>query len=60
MGMFLKTSIYTRLKCQRNLRSSVVVGRVSDNTLGVALRRIGYSSAEMTAHGFRTLASTIK
>jgi integrase len=32
---------------------------LSDNTLGAALRRIGYSSEEMTAHGFRTLASTL-
>jgi integrase len=32
---------------------------LSDNTLGAALRRIGYSSDEMTAHGFRTLASTL-
>jgi integrase len=32
---------------------------LSENTLGAALRRIGYSSDEMTAHGFRTLASTL-
>ena len=32
---------------------------LSDNTLGAALRRIGYSSDEMTAHGFRTMASTL-
>lgn len=32
---------------------------LSENTLGAALRRIGYSSEEMTAHGFRTLASTL-
>jgi hypothetical protein len=30
----------------------------SDNTLTAALRRIGYMSGEMTAHGFRTIAST--
>jgi integrase len=32
---------------------------LSENTLGAALRRVGYSSEEMTAHGFRTLASTL-
>jgi integrase len=32
---------------------------MSENTLGAALRRLGYSSEEMTAHGFRTLASTL-
>ena len=32
---------------------------ISENTLGAALRRLGYSSEEMTAHGFRTLASTL-
>lgn len=32
---------------------------LSENTLGAALRRMGYSSDEMTAHGFRTIASTL-
>ena len=32
---------------------------ISENTLNAALRRIGYSSGEMTAHGFRTMASTL-
>jgi len=32
---------------------------ISENTLGAALRRLGYNSDEMTAHGFRTLASTL-
>jgi integrase len=32
---------------------------MSENTLGAALRRLGYSSDEMTAHGFRSLASTL-
>jgi integrase len=32
---------------------------MSDNTLNAALRRIGYSKDEMTAHGFRATASTI-
>lgn len=30
----------------------------SENTLNAALRRLGYSKEEMTAHGFRALAST--
>lgn len=32
---------------------------ISDNTINAALRRLGYEKAEMTAHGFRTLASTM-
>jgi len=31
---------------------------MSDNTLNAALRRLGYGQDEMTAHGFRTTAST--
>src|ERR1051326_597820 len=32
---------------------------LSDNTLNAALRRLGYSQEEMTAHGFRATASTL-
>jgi integrase len=32
---------------------------ISENTLNAALRRLGYSSDEMTAHGFRAMASTL-
>jgi integrase len=32
---------------------------MSENTLNAALRRLGYSEAEMTAHGFRATASTL-
>lgn len=32
---------------------------MSENTLNAALRRLGYSSDEMTAHGFRAMASTL-
>jgi len=32
---------------------------ISDNTINAALRRLGYSSDEMTGHGFRTMASTL-
>lgn len=31
---------------------------MSENTVNAALRRLGYSSDEMTGHGFRSLAST--
>ncbi|MDB5561874.1 MAG: integrase [Hyphomicrobiales bacterium] len=32
---------------------------MSENTLNAALRRLGYSKDEMTAHGFRSIASTL-
>ncbi len=32
---------------------------LSDNTLNGALRRLGYSKEEFTAHGFRAMFSTI-
>jgi integrase len=32
---------------------------MSDNTINAALRRIGYTKDEMTAHGFRSMASTL-
>lgn len=32
---------------------------ISDNTINAALRRLGYTSDEMTGHGFRTTASTL-
>lgn len=32
---------------------------MSDNTVRTALRRMGYSNEEMTAHGFRAMARTI-
>jgi integrase len=32
---------------------------ISDNTLGAALRRLGFPREEMTAHGFRAMASTL-
>ena len=31
---------------------------ISDNSLNAALRRLGYTSDQMTAHGFRSMAST--
>ncbi len=32
---------------------------MSENTLNAALRRLGYTTEEMTAHGFRAMASTL-
>ena len=32
---------------------------MSENTVNAALRRLGYTSDEMTAHGFRAMASTL-
>lgn len=32
---------------------------MSENTINQALRRLGYSGSEMTAHGFRSTASTL-
>jgi integrase len=32
---------------------------ISENTLNAALRRLGYGHDEMTAHGFRAMASTL-
>jgi integrase len=31
---------------------------ISDNTINAALRRLGFASDEMVAHGFRSMAST--
>jgi len=33
---------------------------ISNNTINAALRRIGYAKEEMTGHGFRSMASTLK
>ena len=32
---------------------------MSENTVNAALRRLGYAGTEMTAHGFRAMASTL-
>jgi len=32
---------------------------MSENTLNAGLRRLGYASDEMTAHGFRAMAATL-
>lgn len=46
---------------QKYVFSSLYPGNrpMSENTVNAALRRLGYSGAEMTAHGFRALASTL-
>lgn len=46
---------------QRYVFSSLYPGNrpMSENTINAALRRLGYTGAEMTAHGFRSTASTL-
>ena len=46
---------------QKYVFSSLHTGArpMSENTINVALRRLGFSGKEMTAHGFRTMASTL-
>lgn len=46
---------------QRYVFSSLYPGNrpMSENTINAALRRIGYAGTEMTAHGFRAMASTL-
>ena len=46
-GKFLFPSLHTALR------------PISENTVNVALRRLGYSRDEMTGHGFRAMASTL-
>ena len=46
---------------QKYVFSSLYPGNrpMSKNTINAALRRLGYSGTEMTAHGFRAMASTL-
>lgn len=46
---------------QHYVFSSLYPGKrpMSENTINAALRRLGYSGKEMTAHGFRSMASTL-
>jgi integrase len=46
---------------QRYVFSSLYPGDrpMSENTINAGLRRIGYAGTEMTAHGFRAMASTL-
>ena len=46
-GKYVFPSVRSRTRC------------MSSNTLNAALRRLGYSSKEMTTHGFRSMASTL-
>ncbi len=46
-GKFLFPSLQTKLR------------PISENTVNVALRRLGYTRDEMTGHGFRAMASTL-
>lgn len=46
---------------QQYVFSSLYPGKrpMSENTVNAALRRMGYTGKEMTAHGFRAMASTL-
>ena len=46
---------------QKYIFSSLYPGSrpMSENTINASLRRLGYSGSEMTAHGFRSSASTL-
>ncbi len=46
-GRYLFPSLRTTQRC------------MSENTLNAALRRLGYAKDQQTAHGFRTIASTL-
>lgn len=46
-GLYVFPSINTPVRC------------MSENTVNGALRRLGYTGDEMTAHGFRAMASTL-
>lgn len=46
-GRFLFPSFRSEARC------------MSENTVNAALRRLGYSQEEMTAHGFRSMAATL-
>jgi integrase len=45
-GNYLFPALTTKSRC------------MSENTINLALRRMGYSNEEMTGHGFRSMAST--
>ena len=47
MGRFLFPSVRSAARC------------MSENTINAALRRLGFKQEEMTAHGFRSAASSI-
>jgi integrase len=57
----LLRSAQTLSASQQYVFSSLYPGSrpMSENTINAALRRLGYSGTEMTAHGFRALASTL-
>lgn len=50
---------YGRSSRRRNDKARLEQQPISENTLNGALRRLGYSQDEMTAHGFRSTASTL-
>jgi integrase len=58
-------AIFQELKAVTGKRQLVFPGAANhtrpmcENTVNLALRRLGYSNKEMTAHGFRSMASTL-
>ncbi len=46
-GQYVFPSLHSRVRC------------MSENTVNVALRRMGYDNKTMTGHGFRSMASTL-
>ena len=55
-------SVIRPLSCDGNYVFPGVRSRLSpmsENTINAALRRLGYSTSEMTGHGFRSIASTL-
>ena len=57
----LLRSAQTLSHSQKYVFSSLYPGNrpMSENTVNAALRRLGYAGTEMTAHGFRAMASTL-
>lgn len=60
-SIVLLEAAQTLSRDQRYVFSSLYPGNrpMSENTINAALRRLGYTSSEMTAHGFRTTASSL-
>lgn len=60
-AMELIRSAFALSSRQQFAFSSLYPGKrpMSENTINAALRRLGYTSDEMTAHGFRSMASSL-
>jgi integrase len=60
-AMELREAAFALSSRQQFAFSSLYPGKrpMSENTINAALRRLGYSSQDMTAHGFRSMASSL-